>query len=191
MLFVNYKNGKYEGINIAYIGGGSMDFGWKFFSELAAEELYATVNLYDRDKQLSLTNEVIGNKLRENPECKSDIIFLASDTPEEALKSADIVIMSISPGDLEESVAELTLPEAYGIYQSTGEQAGPASIIRALKTLPEYIKYAELIKRYNGSNYGIFRRVSILNGKKLRGYYCAGQDYISETRYVCQLLRKG
>lgn len=139
---------KNDRITIAYIGGGSMDFGWKFFSELAAEELYATVNLYDRDKQLSLTNEVIGNKLRENPECKSDIIFLASDTPEEALKSADIVIMSISPGDLEESVAELTLPEAYGIYQSTGEQAGPASIIRALKTLPEYIKYAELIKKY-------------------------------------------
>lgn len=52
-------------------------------------------------------------------------------------------------------------------------------------------KYAELIRRYSGNNYGIFRRVSILNGKKLRGYYCAGQDYISETRYVCHLLRKG
>ena len=44
---------------IAYIGGGSFNFGWKLFSELAAEEIYATVQLYDTDKQLSLSNEVI------------------------------------------------------------------------------------------------------------------------------------
>ena len=84
--------------NIAYIGGGSFNFGWKLFSELAAEEIYATVQLYDSDKQLSLSNEVIGNKLRENPDCKSDIIYLAVDTPEEALKNADIVIMSFTQG---------------------------------------------------------------------------------------------
>ncbi len=134
-------------ITIAYIGGGSINFGWKFFSELAAEDLCATVNLYDSDKQLSLANEVIGNKMRENPDCRADIIFLATDTPEEALKDADIVIMSISSGDVEEAVSELTLPEAYGIYQSVGEQTGPGGIIRALKVLPECIKYAELIKK--------------------------------------------
>ncbi len=131
---------------IAYIGGGSMNFGWKFFSELANEEIYATLNLYDIDKQLALANEVIGNKLRENPECKSDIIFLAADTPEEALRNADIVVLSITQGTLEEMVSELTLPEAYGIYQSCGEYCGPSGIMRALKTLPVYIKYAKLIK---------------------------------------------
>ena len=62
-------------IKIAYIGGGSYNFGWKLFSELAAEEICATINLYDKDKQLSLTNEVIGNNLRDNPRCKSDIVF--------------------------------------------------------------------------------------------------------------------
>ncbi|MBP1561666.1 MAG: alpha-glucosidase/alpha-galactosidase [Oscillospiraceae bacterium] len=132
--------------NIAYIGGGSVNFGWKLFSELAAEEIYATVQLYDVDKQLSLSNEVIGNKLREHPDCKSDIIYLAVDTPEEALKNADIVILSFTQGSLEEAVTEMHLPETYGIYQSVGEQTGPSGVIKALKTLPIYIKYTELIK---------------------------------------------
>lgn len=131
---------------IAYIGGGSFNFGWKLFSELAAEEIYATVQLYDTDKQLSLSNEVIGNKLRENPECKSDIIYLAVDTPEDALKNADIVILSFTQGSLDEMVTELHLPETYGIYQATGGQTGPSGVIKSLKTLPVYIRYTEMIK---------------------------------------------
>lgn len=133
---------------IAYIGGGSVGYGWKLFSELAAEEIYATVQLYDVDKQLSLANEVIGNNLREHPDCKSDIIYLAVDTPEDALKNADIVILSFTQGNMEEMVTEMHLPETYGIYQSVGEQTGPSGIIKALKTLPIYIKYTELIKKH-------------------------------------------
>ena len=133
--------------NIAYIGGGSFNFGWKLFSELAAEEIYATMQLYDPDKQLSLSNEAIGNKLRESPDCKSDIIYVASDTPEEALRGADIVILSFTQGTVEESVTEMHLPETYGIYQSVGELTGPSGVIRSLKTLPVYIKYAEMIKK--------------------------------------------
>ncbi|MGN0675314.1 MAG: alpha-glucosidase/alpha-galactosidase [Oscillospiraceae bacterium] len=132
---------------VAYIGGGSVNYGWKLFSELACEEIYATVQLYDADKQLALANEVIGNKLRENPDCKSDIIYLAVDTPEDALKNADIVILSFTQGSMEEMVTEMHLPETYGIYQSAGEQTGPSGVIKALKTLPVYIKYTELIKK--------------------------------------------
>lgn len=135
-------------VNIAYIGGGSVNFGWKLFSDFANEEICATVNLYDIDKQLSLANEVIGNKFREHPECKSDIIYLAVETPEEALKNADFVVLAFAQGDLEETVSELNLPEAYGIYQSIGDQTGPSGIIKALKTLPVYIKYTELIKQF-------------------------------------------
>lgn len=132
---------------IAYIGGGSVNYGWKLFSELAAEDICATVQLYDTDKQLALANETIGNKLREHPDCKSDIIYLASETPEDALKNADIVIMSFTQGSMEEMVTEMHLPETYGIYQAVGEQTGPSGVIKALKTLPVYIKYAELIKK--------------------------------------------
>lgn len=144
---MRFMIGKDKRTNIAYIGGGSFNFGWKLFSELAAEEIYATVQLYDSDKQLSLSNEVIGNKLRENPDCKSDIIYLAVDTPEEALKNADIVIMAFTQGTIDEMVTEMHLPETYGIYQASGEHTGPSGVMRALKTLPVYIKYTEMIKK--------------------------------------------
>ncbi len=138
--------GKDNHITIAYIGGGSFDFGWKLFSALAAEEICAVVQIYDTDRQTALSNEAIGNKLREAPDCKGDIIYVASESPEEALKNAEIVILSINIGTAEESAAEIHLPEKYGIYQSVGEQTGPAGIIKALKTLPVYIGYAEMIK---------------------------------------------
>jgi alpha-galactosidase len=134
-------------IKIAYIGGGSVNFGWKLLSEFAGEEISAEIRLYDADKQLALANEVIGNKMRENPDCKSDIIYLAVDTAEEALKNADFVILSFTQGTLEEMVSEMHLPETYGIYQSSGESTGPSGIMRALKTLPFYIKYGEMIKK--------------------------------------------
>lgn len=135
-------------INIAYIGGGSYNFGWKFFSSLAAEEICATVNLYDKDKQLSLSNEVIGNNLRDNPRCKSDVVFLACDSPEDALKNADIVLISISCGNSDSEAMLHSVIKKYGIIQTSGEQTGPIGVINALRILPDYIKYASLIKKY-------------------------------------------
>lgn len=125
-----------------------MNFGWKLISELAGEEqLSGTVHLYDADKQLSLANEVIGNRLRENPNCKSGLIYLAVDTLDEALRNADFVILSMVQGTVEELVSDVHLPEMYGIYQSTGENTGPGGIVRAIRTLPVYIEIAEKIKK--------------------------------------------
>ncbi len=136
-----------ERITIAYIGGGSVNFGWEFISSLSDEELTAQVNLYDIDRTLCLANEVIGNKLREVKDCRGDIIYVASEKPEEALRGADIVVMSISSGEPEETVSQLHLPESYGIYQSCGVSTGPAAVIQALKVLPIYMIYASLIEK--------------------------------------------
>jgi len=138
----NVKN-----INIAYIGGGSMNFGWRFIGEICQEEtLSGTVRLFDIDKKLSLANEVIGNKTRELPDCKTEMIFIAVDTLEEALRDVDFVIISISTGDINEQMADLQVPELYGIFQAVGDNTGPGGIMRALRTLPEYINIAEKIK---------------------------------------------
>ncbi|MBQ8728346.1 MAG: alpha-glucosidase/alpha-galactosidase [Oscillospiraceae bacterium] len=133
-------------IRIAYIGGGSQNFGWQFISALSGEELEGTVMLYDIDKQLSLTNEVIGNKMREQETNKSDIVYIATDTIEDALTDADFVILSISEGTLDEKINDIYLPEKFGIVQSSAENAGPGGIIRGLRTIPSYIKIAEAIK---------------------------------------------
>ena len=134
-------------IKIAYIGGGSYNFGWRFISELCAEDICAQVALYDKDKQCALANEVIGNNMRLLPECEADAVFIAADNPDEALHDADIVILAFSVGGIEERAAELLLPEEYGIYQSDGERTGPGGVVRAVKTLPECIEYALKIGR--------------------------------------------
>lgn len=135
-----------ERITIAYIGGGSRGWGWRFMPALADESLCAMVKLYDADKDCALTNEVIGNNIHDNGKCRGDIVYLACDTPEEALREADFVIVSFEPGDLEELVTELHLPESFGIVQTSGENSGVAGVIRALKIMPECARYARLIK---------------------------------------------
>lgn len=132
-------------LKIAYVGGGSFRFGWRFMSEMASEEICGTVSLYDIDKKPALANEVIGNKFREQTGCRSDIIYLAADNIDECLRDADFVILSIS-GDMEDYVSDLHLPEMYGIYQSYGENTGPAGILRALRILPYYIEFARKIR---------------------------------------------
>lgn len=136
-----------KNINIAYIGGGSMNFGWKFIGELCQEEnLCGVVRLFDIDKKLSLANEVIGNNAKNLHECKTKMIFVAVDTLEEALRGADFVVISISVGSIQEVISDIHLPEMYGIYQSAADNSGPGGIMRSLRTLPEYIKIANSIK---------------------------------------------
>lgn len=136
-----------KNINIAYIGGGSMDFGWRFIAELCGEpKLAGTVKLYDIEKKYSLANEVIAGNCRELDVCRGNMVFFAVDTPEEALKNADFVVISISTGTIEEEMSDLSVPEEYNIYQAAGDAGGPGGIMRAIRTIPEYIRYAGIIK---------------------------------------------
>lgn len=134
-------------ITIAYIGGGSMEFGRKLISALAAEEAFCgTVQIYDTVKQFAIANEAIGNRMRELQGCRSGLIYIATETLDEALRNADFVIISIAPGEFEERLLDIAMPEEQGIYQSTGDYSGPAGIIRALRAAPQYIKIAERIR---------------------------------------------
>ena len=135
-------------ISIAYIGGGSRGWAWGLMSDLASEpDLYGDVRLYDIDKEAALHNEIIGNKYKDLPEAKGDFTYKAVDTLEEALTGADFVVCSILPGTFDEMASDVHLPEKYGIYQSVGDTVGPGGIIRALRTLPYYVEFAEGIKK--------------------------------------------
>lgn len=135
-----------KAIRIAYISENTTNECWQFMSELAAEEIEASVFFYDTDKQTSVANEAIGNRMREQPENKSNVIYIATDTIDEALKGADFVIVSLAVGNLDEMINDIYLPERYGIVQATADSAGPGGVIRALRTIPACIEIAEKIK---------------------------------------------
>jgi len=138
-----------ENVKIAYIGGGSRGWAWKFMADLALEESFSgEVRLYDINFESAKKNEIIGNKIKESPGVKSKWHYRAVKEIGEALEGTDIIIISILPGTLEEMEVDVHLPEKYGIYQAVGDTPGPGGAIRSLRTIPIYIEFAEAIKKY-------------------------------------------
>ncbi len=136
-----------SGIKLAYIGGGSRGWAWKFMTDLAIEPaMSGEVALYDIDRPAAEANEIIGNKIDAMPETAGHWRYRVADTLAEALRGADFVVISILPGTFDEMAVDVHLPERLGIWQSVGDTAGPGGIIRALRTLPMYVPIAEGIR---------------------------------------------
>ncbi|MDR2599336.1 MAG: alpha-glucosidase/alpha-galactosidase [Oscillospiraceae bacterium] len=136
-------------IKIAYIGGGSRHWARSFMSDLALDdELSGEIRLYDIDMDAAKCNEIIGNRMTKDPQSVGKWKYRAVENLSEALIEADFVIISILPGTLENMSIDVHLPERLGIYQSVGDTVGPGGIIRALRTIPPYIEFAEAIKAY-------------------------------------------
>ena len=144
-----YSESTVREIKIAYIGGGSRGWAWGLMSDLASEEsLSGEVFLYDIDFAAAKDNEVIGNRLKQREDVKGKWNYRAVETLEQALISADFVVISILPGTFDEMESDVHTPEKYGIYQSVGDTMGPGGLVRALRTIPMYVKIAESIKAF-------------------------------------------
>lgn len=146
---MKYVNGKAEDVKIAYIGGGSRGWAWKFMSDLSVcEDMSGSVYLYDIDFEAAKHNEIIGNKFKDAEGSISKWDYFAAKTPKEALSGADFIIISILPGTFDEMESDVHAPEKYGIYQPVGDTSGPGGLIRAMRTIPMYEEIAEYIKEY-------------------------------------------
>ncbi|MBC8586137.1 family 4 glycosyl hydrolase [Youxingia wuxianensis] len=131
-------------MKLAYIGGGSTAWAWKLMSDLACDEtISGEVLLYDIDMEAAKRNEKIGNLSG-----KGRFVYKAVPTLPEALKGADFVIISILPGGLDCMESDVHYPEKYGIYQSVGDTTGPGGIVRAIRTIPMYVEFAQAIEKY-------------------------------------------
>ena len=145
-----YNCGKISDINIAYIGGGSKSWARVLMGDLALEEqLSGTVRLYDIDYQAAYENQLIGNHLWEKNDVLGKWKYETVRTFKEALTSADFVIISILPGTFKEMASDVHTPEKYGIYQSVGDTVGPGGFMRALRTIPMFMEFADNIRQYS------------------------------------------
>lgn len=138
-----------DNLKIAYIGGGSRGWAWGLMSDLAlADDISGEVTLYDIDLEAAKNNEIIGNKINQDPNAKSSWTYKAHDNIGDALKGADFVIISILPGTFDEMASDVHTPEKYGIYQSVGDTSGPGGIVRALRTIPMFEEIALAVKEH-------------------------------------------
>lgn len=134
-------------LKIAYIGGGSKQWARVFMNDLAlAGDMSGSIYLYDIDIEAALRNQKIGMRINESLECVSKWNYVVCENIDEALENADFVVISILPGTFEDMRIDVHTPEKYGIYQSVGDTAGPGGVFRAMRTVPEYMKFAEKIK---------------------------------------------
>jgi alpha-galactosidase len=146
---MKYSGKQVSDLKIAYIGGGSRGWAWRLMADLALEpDLTGQVALYDIDFLSAHANEIIGNKLTGRPEVKGKWDYKAVKTLEEALTGTHLIILSILPGTFQEMASDVHLPEKYGIYQSVGDTTGPGGLLRALRTIPIYMEFAEKIKTH-------------------------------------------
>jgi len=140
---------KIENLQIAYIGGGSMNWAWELMGDLALDpQLSGIVRLYDINYDAAKANEIIGNRLKEDPNACGKWEYKAEKTLKETLTGADFVVISILPGTFDEMESDVHTPEKYGIYQSVGDTVGPGGIVRAMRTIPMFAEIGEAIKEY-------------------------------------------
>jgi galacturan 1,4-alpha-galacturonidase len=149
----NYmKSGNYDrrdGLIIAYIGGGSRGWAWKLMSDLAAEErLSGTVRLYDIDRPAAEANARIGNRLASRPDVPGKWRYEVAADLGSALDGVDFVVASILPGSFQDMASDVHAPEEYGIFQSVGDTTGPGGLVRALRTIPQYVEIGRAIREH-------------------------------------------
>lgn len=146
---MRYFENRVEDIQIAYIGGGSRGWAWTFMTDLAMDgQIAGTIRLYDIDREAAKANEIIGNTLMGREDVCARWSFEVRDSLEEALTGADFVVISILPKTFDEMEADVHMPERLGIYQSVGDTAGPGGMMRALRTLPMFVEFANAIREY-------------------------------------------
>lgn len=138
-----------SGVRLAYIGGGSQGWAWKFMTDLAMEPaMSGEVMLYDLDYQAAEANEIIGNRIDQAPGARGRWRYRAARSLEEALTGADFVAVSILPGTFDEMEVDVHLPERLGVWQSVGDTAGPGGMIRALRAIPMMEPIARAVRDF-------------------------------------------
>ena len=133
---------------ICIIGGGSRLWAIQFIKDLAYNKMtHGTVVLHDIDHNAALNNVAVANQIFKVNDSVGRFNFIAEDDLEKALTNANLVIISIEPGNIECRRGDLLLPEEYGIYQSVGDTTGPGGIMRARRALPMFFGFAKAIEK--------------------------------------------
>lgn len=129
---------------IAYIGGGSLNWAPTLMADLAAHcGLSGELRLFDIDFPSAQRNARLGNRYAS--ETGTDMRYNAEPDLASALRGADIVVISILPGDFEAMAADIAIPAGFGIVQSVGDTVGPGGFVRALRAIPMMAEIAAAI----------------------------------------------
>lgn len=136
-------------LKIAYIGGGSRGWARGLMADLAQEtEIAGSIALFDLNREAAQANAALGNGLAGNPQAPGTWRYTAEPTLEAALTGADFVFISILPGNFDQMEVDVHAPEKYGIFQPVGDTVGPGGLMRAWRTIPQFVDIARAIEQF-------------------------------------------
>ena len=135
-------------IKIAFIGAGSLGFTRDLVRDILTFPLLkdATLSLMDIDpERLEFAQKSIQRIIDMG---KYPARVTATLDRVEALRDADIVLVTILAGSTEVWRYDIEIPKQYGVDINVGDTRGPSGIFRALRTIPVMLDIVKDMERY-------------------------------------------
>jgi len=132
---------------ISFIGAGSVQF-----TTAVVKDIVTFPELDNSEICLMDTNEYRLKRITEcirriKTELNSDITITKTTSREEALKSADAVIVTVFNGDIDVWRYDIEIPMKYGINMNIGDTRSVSGIFRALRNIPLMLDICNDVKR--------------------------------------------
>ncbi|MBI1877575.1 MAG: alpha-galactosidase [Chloroflexi bacterium] len=135
-------------LKIAFIGAGSIGFTRGLVRDILTFPLLqeATLALMDIDaERLDFAQKSVQRIIElGNYPAKVE----ATMNRAEALKDADVVLVTILAGGIDVWRHDIEIPKKYGVNINIGDTRGPSGIFRALRTIPVMLDIARDMERY-------------------------------------------
>ena len=133
---------------IAFIGAGSLEFTSKLVRDVLTFPLLqdTTLALMDIDAERLDFAQKSAQRIIELGNYPAKVE--ATIDRAEALKGADVVLVTILAGGLDIWRHDLEIPKKYGVDLNIGDTRGPSGIFRALRTIPVMLDIARDMERH-------------------------------------------
>jgi alpha-galactosidase/6-phospho-beta-glucosidase family protein len=135
------------GPKIAFVGGGSYQWGPKIILDVALNENLNRGRLVLHDINAAALDDMFDWGTKALDQAEADLKLEKTLHLEEALEGADFVVLSISTGGLDATALDLEIPARYGIVQTVGDTVGPGGHFRALRNIPVVVEIARAMER--------------------------------------------
>jgi len=137
-----------NGPKIAFVGGGSYQWGPKIIQDVALNEELRGGSLVLHDINAEALKDMYEWGTMALDVAQADLKLEKTLQLEEALRDADFVVLSISTGGLDATALDLEIPAHYGVVQTVGDTVGPGGLFRGLRNIPVVVEIARAIERH-------------------------------------------
>lgn len=178
-------------LKITYIGGGSRQWARLFMTDLAlSPRLGGELALHDLDHAAAGRNARLGAALFARPEATGRFRVRAVRRLADALRGADVVVLSTEPGPVTMRHADLVIPARHGVVQPVGDTTGPGGLMRALRAVPTYAAFGRAIATHcprawviNYTNPMTLCTAALHAGfPRIRAFGCCHEVFHTQTR---------